>query len=155
MKKYIHKHLDDKYYVKSSEIGNYGIYLLADKDDVNQYPEYGDNIIKEIVTIFGVEKKEAKLEIHSWAHKKNDDADFDFYWKNHATPLNFGNLILPIAQSISTRTLANDLIPVKPMEMPKINLVSLGFVYYKPWYKKIWDKIKILFKKNPTEYTDK
>ena len=147
MRKYIHKHLDEKYYVVTSPIGNYGIYPLADKEDVNKYPEYGDNIIKEVVTIFSIEKEEAKLEIHLWAHKKNDDTDLDFYWKNHATPLNLGNLMFPIVQRISASTLANNLVAVQPMSMPKMNLCYMGFVYDKPWYKKLWKKIKGFFKK--------
>lgn len=144
MRKYIHKHLDEKYYIKASPVGNYGIYPLADKDDVNTYPEYGDNIIKEIVTIFSIEKEEAKLEIHLWAHKKNDDTDLEFYWKNHATPLNLGDLMFPIAQ-----TIANEIIAVQPMSMPRMDLSYMGFVYNEPWYKKLWDKIKGFFKKKP------
>lgn len=136
MRKYIHKHLNEKYYVVNSFVGNYGIYLLADKNDENKYPEYGDNIINEVVTIFSIEKEEAKLEIHLWAHKKNDDVDLEFYWKNNATPLNIGNLIFPIVQRISARTIAND-------------LCYIDFVYDEPWYKKLWKKIKGFFKKKP------
>jgi len=150
MRKYIHKYLNEKYYVTTSPIGNYGIYPLADKDDVNKYPEYGDNIIKEVVTIFSIEKEEAKLEIHLWAHKKNDNADLDFYWKNHATPLNLGNLIFPIVQRISATTMANDLVAVQPMSMPSMDLFYMDYVYgTKPWYEKLWNKIKGFFKKKP------
>jgi hypothetical protein len=149
MRKYIHKHLDEKYYVATSPVGNYGIYPLADKDDVNKYPEYGDTIIKEVVTIFSIEKEEAKLEIHLWAHKKNDDTDLDFYWKSHATPLNIGNLIFPIAQRISATTIGHDLVPVQSMSMPKMDLVYLDFIHNKPWYKKLWDNFKGFFKKKP------
>jgi hypothetical protein len=146
MRKYIHKYLNEKYYVTTSPIGNYGIYPLADKDDVNKYPEYGDNIIKEVVTIFSIEKEEAKLEIHLWVHKKNGDADLDFYWKNHATPLNIGNLIFPVAQRITASTLANDFVAVQPMSMPNMNLFYMN-VYDEPWYKKVWNKVKGFFKK--------
>jgi hypothetical protein len=149
MRKYIHKHLDEKYYVANSPVGNYGIYLLTDKNDENKYPEYGDNIINEIVTIFSIEKEEAKLEIHLWAHKKNDDVDLEFYWKNNATPLNIGNLIFPIVQRISARTIANDLVPVQPMSMPTMDLCYIDFVYNESWYKKLWKKIKGFFKKKP------
>lgn len=149
MRKYIHKYLDEKYYVATSPVGNYGIYPLADKDDVNKYPEYGDTIIKEVVTIFSIEKEEAKLEFHLWVHKKNNDADLDFYWKNHATPLNIGNLIFPIAQRISATTIGHDLVPVQSMSMPKMDLCYLDFMYDEPWYKKLWKKIKGFFKKKP------
>lgn len=107
MQKYIHKHLDEKYYITTSPIGNYGIYALNDKESLYLYPEYGDTIIKEIVTIFSIEKEEAKLEIHKWASKKNSNADFLFYWEHNATPLMIGDLILPIVQRISATTQQN------------------------------------------------
>lgn len=107
MRKYIQKHLDEKYYITTSPIGNYGIYALNDKESLYLYPEYGDNIIKEIVTIFSIEKEEAKLEIHLWANKKNNDADFLFYWEHSSTPLAIGDLILPIVQRISATTQQN------------------------------------------------
>ena len=106
MRKYIQKHLDEKYYISTSPIGNYGIYALDDKESLHLYPEYGDNIIKEIVTIFSIEKEAAKLEIHLWANKKNSDADFLFYWEHNSTPLAIGDLILPIVQRISATTIA-------------------------------------------------
>lgn len=107
MRKYIQKHLDEKYYITTSPIGNYGIYALNDKESLYLYPEYGDNIIKEIVTIFSIEKEEAKLEIHLWANKNNSDADFLFYWEHSSTPLAIGDLILPIVQRISATTQQN------------------------------------------------
>lgn len=100
MQKYIHKYLDEKYYITTSPIGNYGIYALNDKETLYLYPEYGDNIIKEIVTIFSIEKEDAKLEIHKWASKKDTDADFLFYWEHNATPLNIGNLTLGLINKI-------------------------------------------------------
>ena len=149
MRKYIHKYLDEKYYVTTSPVGNYGIYPLADKEDLTTYPEYGDTIIKEVVTIFSIEKEEAKLEIHLWAHKKNDNTDLNFYWNHHATPLNIGNLIFPIVQRISASTMAYDLVAVQAMEMPRMDLMYMNFVYDEPWYKKLWKKIKGFFKKKP------
>jgi len=100
MKKYIQKHLDEKYYITTSPIGNYGIYALDDKESLYVYPEYGDIIIKEIVTIFSIEKEQAKLEIHKWASKKYNNADFLFYWEHNATPLNIGDLTLALANKI-------------------------------------------------------
>lgn len=142
MRKYIHKYLNEKYYVTTSPIGNYGIYPLADKDSLYLYPEYGDNIIKEIVTIFSIEKNDAKLEIHKWATEKDDDVWLDFYWEHNATPLHIGDLILPIVNRIESRTIASDLVAVKPMSTPQ-GLIQLNYLYdvKKPWYKRMWDKL--------------
>lgn len=103
MQKYIHKHLDEKYYITTSPIGNYGIYALNDKESLYLYPEYGDTIIKEIVTIFSIEKEQAKLAINLWANEKYNDIDFLFYWEHNATPIHINDLILPLVNKISNQ----------------------------------------------------
>lgn len=155
MRKYIHKHLDDKYYIKASEVGNDGIYLLVEKEEEYHYPVNNNLILDEVVTIFGVELEESKLEIHLWANKKKPDVDLEFYW-NISNEIfrtsSFDNIHIrfPIVQRVFAKTIAQDLVAVQPMSMPKIDLVYLDYVYGpKPWYKKLWYKIKGLFKKKP------
>ena len=144
MRKYIQKYLNEKYYVTTSPIGNFGIYALADKDSLYLYTEYGDNIIKEIITIFSIEKEEAKLEIHIWAtgNSQTSEVNLDFYWEYNATPMNIGDLLSPILNRIELRTIANDLLAVQAMSMPQ-GLIELNPQYdlKKSWYSIIWDKI--------------
>ena len=115
MRKYIHKYLNEKYYVTTSPVGNYGIYPLAEKGNLYLYPEYGDNLIREIITIFSVDDKQAKLEVNIWAtgNSRTNSIDLDFYWEHNATPMHIGDLILPIVNRIESRTIANDLVSVK------------------------------------------
>jgi hypothetical protein len=143
MRKYIHKHLDDKYYIKTSEAGNDGIYLLVDKEEKYQYPIANKIILDEVVTLFAIELEEAKLEIHLWSVKKKPDVDLEFFWKITA----FENVVFPAVRRVFAQTLAHDLVAVQPMSMPKMDFVYLDYVYSKPWYKKLWDKIKGFFKK--------
>lgn len=142
MRKYIHKHLDDKYYIKASEVGNDGIYLLVEKEEEYQYPLDKKIILDEIVSLFAIELEEAKLEIHLWANKKKPDVDLEFYWKVVA----YDSIAFPVARRVFAQTIAQDIVPVVPLSMP-----NLDYVYGpKPWYKKLWYKIKGLFKKKPT-----
>ena len=146
MRKYIHKYLDEKYYIKASEAGNDGIYLHVDKEELYQYPIGKKIILDEIVTLFAIELEEAKLEIHLWAIKKKPDVDLEFFWKVVA----YDNIAFPVVRRVFAQTLGQDLVAVQPMSTPKINLVYLDYVYgTKPWYKKLWDKIKGFFKKKP------
>ena len=111
MIKYIHKYLDDKYYIKTSEAGNDGIYLLVDKEERYVYPVKNKFIIDEVVTLFAIEPEEAKLEIHIWANKKKPDVDLDFFWKLTG----FDNVEFPIVQRVFAQTIAQDLVPVVPL----------------------------------------
>jgi hypothetical protein len=144
MRKYIHKHLDEKYYIKASEAGNDGIYLLVDKEERYQYSIGNKFIIDELLTLFAIEHEEAKLEIHLWSVKKKPDVDLEFFW----TITTFENIVFPTGR-VMAHTIAHDLVAVQPMSMPKMNLVYLDCIYSKPWYKKLWDKIKGFFKKKP------
>jgi hypothetical protein len=144
MRKYIHKYLDEKYYIKASEAGNDGIYLHVEKEERYQYPVKNQFIIDELVTLFAIEPEEAKLEIHLWAIKKKPDVDLEFFWKI----TQFENIAFPIVQRVFAQTIAHDLVPVQAMSMPKLDLVYLDYVYgNKPWYKKLWDKVKGFFRK--------
>lgn len=150
MRKYIHKHLDEKYYIKTSEAGNDGIYLLVNKHERYQYPVKNAFILDEVVTLFGIELEEAKLEIHLWAVKKKPDVDLEFFWKVTA----FENIAFPVVRRVFAQTIAQDLVPVVPLSIPNGNMVYLDYVYgTKPWYKKLWDKIKGFFKNKPKKKT--
>jgi hypothetical protein len=143
MRKFIQKHLDDKYYIKTSEAGNDGIYLLIDKEERYQYPTGKKLILDEIITMFSIELEEAKLEVNSWAVKKKPNVDLNFFWN----VLAYDKILFPVVRTM----VPVDFNPQNPMEMPISNLDSIYLFYLKycnkSWYKKLSDKIRSFLKK--------
>lgn len=146
MRKYIQRYLSEKYYITKSSAGNQGIYLLSDKDSIYLYPINGSIISKELNTLFGIEKEEAKLEIHLWSVKISpyQNLDLDFYWEHNSKEPFLGAHMLPIAMHVTAQTIGMDLVPVVPMDGPKMNLVYLDYVYgikNKSFIERLWDKL--------------
>lgn len=136
MKKFIYKQLDQQYEISTSSVGNDGIYLISTKEDSYRTPEYGNNIVKYIVTVFNVEEEEAKLYIHKWAVTQKFSVDLTFYWENNYKGSIFESINFPIVvQRVFPQTLTQDLVPVQPMAMPTSNLFYLDYIYEKKtWY---------------------
>ena len=80
MEYYIHQYLSENYYVDNSTVGNDGIYQLIDTNIV-KIPYNGNQLIKEIVTIFSLEESEVKTIITNWAISKKKTVNLGFYWK--------------------------------------------------------------------------
>jgi hypothetical protein len=142
MEKLIRKYLNDNYYVDSdlSEIGisSWAIFSIYTKGVNVRKIEYGEKLVKDLTTIFSVTELAVINEINIWA-----DKDLSWYWEQKKFPAIFQGMAFPIVSRVFTQTLAQDLVPVKSMSAPKINLQYLDFVYGKkePWYKKLWNNI--------------
>ena len=123
MQNYIQQYLSDYYYVKTSEVGNDGIYYINDDRRIPT-PFNGSKLIKEIVTIFGLQEDDVKPYIESWAVSIKPDIDLEFYWKTMDDL--FGS---PIAQQIAAQTIGMDLVAVQPISGPRVGLLYMDFQY--------------------------
>ncbi len=122
MNKIVYKYLSEYYYIDKSEMGNDGIYS---KIDIRRYkaPVRGLTIITEVSSIFNLTTDKAKEIIISWTVEQFTNINLEFYWK---TPNDF---LLPLAQAIASRTIAQDLVSVQPINTPTSNLLFLDAIY--------------------------
>ena len=123
MQNYIQQYLSDYYYIKTSEVGNDGIYYINDDRRIPT-PFNGSKLIKEIVTIFGLQEDDVKPYIESWAVSIKPDIDLEFYWKTMDDLFGF-----PIAQQIAAQTIGMDLVAVQPISGPRVELLYMDFQY--------------------------
>lgn len=121
MEKYIHNYLSSTYFVKTSKIGNDGIYLI---DDVNlyPYPVYGNKLIKELVLVFYLDEVSLKASINTWAITQKPDVDLGFFWEQF-------EVLMPMAARVAAQTVGLDLVAVQPMSLPKGLLSFMDFNY--------------------------
>lgn len=134
MEKFIYTYLSENYYIRKSDVGNDGIYQLYDDRRI-PVPFNADRLIKDLVTVFGVTKSEAKSYIYRWSLLINPKSDLEFYWKISDE---FSGILFPMVQSVAARTISSELVSVKPMSAPQIELLYLDYVYSK---ESVWDKI--------------
>jgi len=120
---FIQQYLSEYYYIKTSEVGNDGIYSIIDERRI-PIPFNGSKLIKEIVTIFGLEEDVLKSYIESWAVSIKPDVDLEFYWKTTEDLFGF-----PIAHQIAATTIAMDLVAVQPLSAPRGKLMYMDFQY--------------------------
>lgn len=123
MEKFVQQYLSDFYYIKTSEVGNDGIYFINDDRRIPT-PFNGSKLIKEIVTIFCVNEDDVKTQIESWAISIKPDVDLEFYWKTMDDLFGF-----PMAHQIAATTIGMDLVAVQPMDGPRGELLYMDFVY--------------------------
>jgi len=125
MEKFVQQYLSTYYYVKTSEIGNDGIYYVNDDRRIPT-PHNGGKLLTEIVTVFGLEDVDdnIKIIINDWAATIKPDVDLEFYWKTTEDLIGF-----PIAQRIMAQTIGMDLVPVQPMDGPRGELLYMDFQY--------------------------
>lgn len=123
MEKFVQQYLSTYYYLKTSEVGNDGIYYVND-DRRTPTPHYGSKLIKEIVTVFGLEDIDdnVKIIINDWAATIKPDVDLEFYWKTLEDLIGF-----PIVQQIAARTIGMDLVAVQPMGEPRGELFHMDY----------------------------
>lgn len=123
MQNYIQQYLSDYYYIKTSEVGNDGIYFINDDRRIPT-PFNGSKLIKEIVTIFGLQEDDVKSYIETWAVSIKPDVDLEFYWKTMEDLFAF-----PMAHQIAATTIGMDLVAVQPMSGPRVELLYMDFQY--------------------------
>lgn len=125
MEKYVQQYLSSYYYIKTSEVGNDGIYYVNDDRRIPT-PHSGSKLIKEIVTVFGLEDIDdsVKIFINAWAATIKPDVDLEFYWKTMEDLFPF-----PMAHQIAATTIAMDLVAVRPMDGPRGELMYMDFQY--------------------------
>lgn len=125
MEEYLYEYLTQNYYIKTSGIGNDGIYKINDTRRI-ETPMNGDKLVTEIITIFGVEKEEVSLYVYKWASNIKHDIDLDYYWKVHwYVDVNadlYNDVVLPMLENINARSVSGDLEPIIPMEKPDSTL---------------------------------
>jgi len=123
MQSYIQQYLSEYYYIKTSDVGNDGIYFINDDRRIPT-PFNGSKLIKEIVTIFGLKEDDVKSYIESWAVSIKPDIDLEFYWKTMDDLFGF-----PITHRIAATTIGMDLVAVQPMDGPRGELLYMDFQY--------------------------
>ena len=125
MEKLVQQYLSTYYYIKASEIGNDGIYYVNDDRRI-PIPYSGSKLIKEIVTVFGLDDVDdsVKIIINDWAISIKPDVNLEFYWKTMEELFAF-----PMAHRIAATTIGLDLVAVQPMEGPRGELLYMDFQY--------------------------
>jgi hypothetical protein len=123
MQKYVQRYLSEYYYIKTSDVGNDGIYKILD-DRKYPTPFRGSVLINEISTVFGLEDGESKTLIEIWSVSVKPDVDLNFYWKSNEDLIDFTNI-----NRITATTIALDLVPVQPMDGPKGELFYIDYQY--------------------------
>ena len=123
MQTYIQQYLSDYYYIKTSEVGNDGIYFINDDRRIPT-PFNGSKLINEIVTIFCVNEDDVKTYIETWAVSIKPDIDLEFYWKTMEDLFGF-----PMAHRIAAQTIGMDLVAVQPMSAPRGELLYMDYQY--------------------------
>lgn len=152
MEKFIYSYLSENYYITSSEVGNYGIYQKG-SDLRIPVPFNGDRLVKDVITVFGVNKDEAHRYIYEWSRLIEPDVDLTFYWRMAD---DFGNVVFPLIQRVAARTLSQDIVSVQPLSGPTGGLLYFDYSYdnnvSKPknrfieFFKNIYKRILGLFK---------
>jgi hypothetical protein len=121
MDKHIHKYLSSVYFVKTSKIGNDGIYAINDLN-LYPYPVYGNKLIKELVLLFYLDEVTLKTSINTWAITQKPDVDLGFFWEQF-------EVLMPMAARVAAQTIGLDLVPVQPMSLPTGLLTFMDFNY--------------------------
>lgn len=120
MKKLLYKYLNAFYVLGKNGRGNYVIF----KDEGGGLTKHDDDdLVKELVEIFGYGYTRTKWCIDSWAKSIIPHVDLRHYWqkKNY--------LGFPIARSISSSLIGGDLVSVAPMSAPTGHLFYLDYNY--------------------------
>ena len=121
MEKHIHKYLSSQYFIKTSNVGNDGIYTINDTK-LYPFPVYGSKLIKELILLFYVDELTLTNYINSWAVSQKPDVNLDWFWDQKES-------LIPMAMKVMAQTVGLDLVAVQPLETPKIDLLYMDFTY--------------------------
>lgn len=125
MEQIVQSYLTKHFEIGTSEVGNDGIYSLADKREIRP-PIYGNVLLKELISIFSISEDDGKNFVNNWAVSIKSNIDLEFYW---STVEDIFNNILPIVQRVAARTIGLDLVSVKPFDGPTGNLLYFDVNY--------------------------
>jgi hypothetical protein len=121
----MYKYLTENYYIKKSDVGNYGIYLIDDNSrwatSIN--PKI---LIEELVKLFGFKYTKTKWLIHSWVKLTNKNIDLKFFWSTNW----YG--FFPTAKRVSSTLMATDLVNVEPLSTPTNEIHYMNIIYDLP-----------------------
>ena len=123
MEIHVHSYLSRYFEIKPNKEGTDCVYYL---DDKSNDLIYGEKLVKELTTVFGITKDESKKFVNIWALKVNPKVNLEFYWSNHESI--FGG-IFPLVQQVAARTIGLDLVAVQPLAAPKGELFYMDFSY--------------------------
>lgn len=76
----IQKYLSQYYYIKTSDVGNDGIYYKFEKRRIPP-PINSSKLINEISVVFSINEKDAKDFIINWSILVKNGVDLVFYWR--------------------------------------------------------------------------
>ena len=80
MKKFVHNYLNENYYVEADlcirGVSSWAIYPIYAKGVSVRKIEYGEKLVKDLTTIFGITEEACKNEINIWSGK-----DLSWYWE--------------------------------------------------------------------------
>ena len=124
MKKLLYKYLSAFYVLDKQTNGYYAIF----KDEGDRLvKQNNDNIVKELVEIFGYGYTRTKWTIDSWGKTIIPHVDLRYYWGLRY--LDDTAFEFPVVRSISSSLIGGDLVSVKPLSAPTGNLFYLDYQY--------------------------
>jgi hypothetical protein len=121
MELFVHNYLFKNYYIKTSDVGNDGIYYLFDDKRIPT-PFYGNKLINELSIIFGLDKEISKDYINGWSISVKSDINLNFYWEQES-------VLFPSTRRVMSMLIGTDLVAVQPMSAPLGTLMYMDFVY--------------------------
>jgi len=79
MESIVHSYLSEHFEIKTSDVGNDGIYLKKDTRR-DRAPYYHIIFLREVATIFGLDVKTIKKYTNAWSIVHKNDVNLRFYW---------------------------------------------------------------------------
>lgn len=122
MEKLVHSYLSKHYCLVKNNRRSY--YIFTKEDTQTIY--LGSELIKELETIFSLDKLLVKKYVNSWAKILRPRNTLKKYWESWG---NLGNIALPLSIRVVARTMAMDLVSVQPMAGPRGLLNFLDYQY--------------------------
>jgi len=122
MQDIIQRYLNKFYTIKTSEVGNDGIYLIADTREF-PVPVYSGKLLIELVTVFSFSDEILKGIIDIWSTSIKPDVDLEFYWKTN------DEIIFPTVRRVTPTLISSELTSVQPMNQPRGYTFFMDYQY--------------------------
>jgi len=118
MRKLIHKYLSQNFCIVNGQV------LSTSSFPTREIVIFAGGLTDELITVFGLTKKELKWYVKSWIKGQSKSFNFNRWWKPP-----FGDIAFPMIRQISSVSIGTHLIEVQPMPMPSNNLFYLNYLY--------------------------